>query len=502
MIFNSFHFLIFFPIVVLCFYLIPARLKIVWLLVCSYYFYMNWNAKYALLLAAITLITYLCSILMERYQEKPILKKIWFFSGIGLTLLTLFYFKYFEFALDILVRGLAKFNVSLALPKWDILLPVGISFYTFQALSYIIDVYRGNTKAEKNPLRYAAFISFFPLLLSGPIERSNHLLAQLQAMSQKNTDGSYPKFPFNYEKAREGLLYMMLGYLEKMVLAERACVLVDHVYNSYRDFDGISLLVATLCFTLQIYCDFAGYSHIALGAAKVLGFDLINNFQQPYLATSIKDFWRRWHISLSGWFRDYVYIPLGGNRNGTLTKYRNLLITFLVSGLWHGASLHYIAWGGIHGLYQIIGDLFSGARTGLKDLLHLSRHPRINHFLQKCSTFILVSIAWIFFRATGVKDSFYILFHMLTDWDVTFFTENRIFSLGLTQTNLMILLIGTILLFLLDAIHEKGISISKALLTLPLVLRFCVYFILTGILLLQALSAFGAPASTFIYFQF
>lgn len=342
MLFNSSEFLMFFPVVVLVYCIIPDRIKYIWLLIASYYFYMCWNIKYVLLILMSTVVTYISGLLLEKIKyahfepsKKTKLKKWIIAGGFSINLGILFYFKYINFSLNTLSGIFAKIHIELNVPKFDIILPVGISFYIFQALSYIMDVYRDEIYAEKNFLRYALFVSFFPQLVAGPIERSGNLLKQLASLKK-----------ICFENVREGLLLMLWGYFLKIVLADRIAIFVDTVYGDLLTYPGTYLVVATMLFAVQIYCDFAGYSTIAMGAAKVLGITLMENFNAPYLSTSIAEFWRRWHISLTSWFHDYLYIPLGGNRKGKLRKYINKMIVFLVSGLWHGASLAYVAWGG------------------------------------------------------------------------------------------------------------------------------------------------------------
>jgi D-alanyl-lipoteichoic acid acyltransferase DltB (MBOAT superfamily) len=329
MLFNSIEFLIFFPIVVVVYFIIPDKIKHLWLLIASYYFYMCWNAKYALLILASTIVTYISGILLDKVKNQTLLKKSVVTASFVINLGILFYFKYINFMLVIFTRIFAKLHIQLNTPVFDIILPVGISFYTFQALSYTMDVYRGEIKAEKNFFRYALFVSFFPQLVAGPIERSKNLLKQL-SVPQK----------FSFENMREGLLLMMWGYYLKLVLADRIAIFVDTVYGDYKTYPGMYLIIATMLFAVQIYCDFAGYSTIAMGAAKVLGVELMENFNAPYLSTSVAEFWRKWHISLTSWFKDYLYIPLGGSRKGKLRKYLNKMIVFLVSGLWHGQDFH------------------------------------------------------------------------------------------------------------------------------------------------------------------
>lgn len=342
MLFNSLQFVVFFPIIVLIYFIIPKRIKNVWLLISSYFFYMCWNAKYAVLLLLSTVVTYSSGLLLEYvkcadWTEKRKIsgKKLVVALSVFLNLGVLFYFKYFNFIMGILGRVLTIFQIELKSSALDILLPVGISFYTFQALSYTLDVYRGEIYAERNFGRYALFVSFFPQLVAGPIERSKNLLKQLSEPGR-----------FNYDSIRNGLLIMLWGYFLKMVISDRCAVLVNQVYGNYEDYQGFQIILANIFFAIQIYCDFMGYSVIAKGAAEVLGYHLMDNFSQPYFALSVKEFWRRWHISLSSWLRDYLYIPLGGNHGSLCTKYRNIMITFLASGLWHGADVTFILWGG------------------------------------------------------------------------------------------------------------------------------------------------------------
>ena len=345
MLFNSIQYLMFFPVVTLLYFVIPKKVRYLWLLASSYFFYMCWNAKYGLLILFSTFVTWLGGIVLDRLNRKgeegkriagrkKAVAAICLLLNLGL----LFYFKYTGFAFRTVEKIFGMVNIKLAVPSFDIVLPVGISFFIFQALGYMIDVYRGEgrgIRAEYNFFRYALFVSFFPQLVAGPIERSKNLLLQLRE----------PK-AFDSGQARSGLLTMGYGLFLKIVLADRIAAAVDPVFASPDSYAGMELLAATFLFAFQIYCDFQGYTKLAIGSAKVLGIRLNENFDSPYHAISVKDFWRRWHISLTSWFRDYLYIPLGGSRKGTVRKYINTLIVFLCSGLWHGAAWHYVVWGG------------------------------------------------------------------------------------------------------------------------------------------------------------
>ena len=343
MLFNSYNFLIFFPIVTLIYFLIPQRIRYIWLLIASYYFYMCWNAKYVFILLFSTAITYASGLLIARAnkckeEDKKIrIKKIFVGFSFIINLAILFLLKYFDFAIDNANRVLSHFSMQVINPTFDVILPVGISFYIFQALSYTVDVYREDVKAEKNFLKYALFVSFFPQLVAGPIERSKNLLKQV-----------HEKHYFDAQRVKDGLLLMIWGGFQKIVIADRVAIVVDTVFNKFPQYGGMYIVVATILFAFQIYCDFSGYSTIAIGAAKVMGFQLMENFNAPYLSMSVAEFWRRWHISLSSWFRDYLYIPLGGNRKGKFRKYVNLMIVFIVSGLWHGAQWSFIVWGALN----------------------------------------------------------------------------------------------------------------------------------------------------------
>ncbi|MCI8881020.1 MAG: MBOAT family protein, partial [Clostridiaceae bacterium] len=365
MLFNSIDFLLFFPLVTVVYFLLPHRVRWVWLLVTSYFFYMCWNPKYVVLIALSTVVTWLSGLLIGRAGRVPdprrraLLRRLWVALSFVINLAVLFFFKYFGFFWENLAALAGLAGITLRQPGFDLLLPVGISFYSFQALGYTVDVYRGELPPERNLFRYALFVSFFPQLVAGPIERSRNLLTQL-----------YGRHDFDPDRVRDGLLLMLWGMFEKVVVADRIAYLVTHVFDRYQELPGVASVLAVLLFGVQLYCDFAGYSDIARGAAEVLGFRLMVNFRQPYFARSTQDFWRRWHISLSSWFRDYLYIPLGGSRKGTARKYWNLLAVQLTSGLWHGANWTYVVWGGLNGLYQIAGAALAPWRERICSRLH------------------------------------------------------------------------------------------------------------------------------------
>lgn len=340
MLFNSWQFAVFLPVVFALYWLIPHRGRWVLLLAASYYFYMSWNAKYVVLILFTTAISYFAALLLEKCS-KPVWRKAVLATVLLSCLGVLGIFKYFNFFSLSLTALLESLSIHLHPATLNLLLPVGISFYTFQTLSYVIDVYRGKVRAERHFGIYATFISFFPQLVAGPIERTSNLLPQIKE-----------EHHFNYCQAVQGLRVMIWGFFKKMVIADNLAVYVDQVYDQVKNYHGLVLAVASVFFAIQIYCDFSGYSDIARGTAKLMGIELMENFKSPYFSISVRDFWSRWHISLSTWFRDYVYIPLGGSRVKKPRHWVNLLVTFLVSGLWHGANWTFVVWGGIHGVAQ------------------------------------------------------------------------------------------------------------------------------------------------------
>ena len=399
----------------------------------------------------------------------------------------LFYYKYINFLLELLGEMARAVHVKLQVPVFDILLPVGISFYIFQALSYTMDVYRGDIYAEKNFFRYALFVSFFPQLVAGPIERSKNLLRQL----------SEPK-RFDYERVREGLLLMLWGYFLKLVIADRCAILVNTVYGDYASYHGFQLVLANVLFAFQIYGDFMGYSVIAKGAAKVLGYELMENFAQPYFAVTVREFWRRWHISLSSWLRDYLYIPLGGNRGARGKKYRNLMITFLVSGLWHGANLTFVFWGALHGLYQIAGELLEPVYSRCFQRFHIYTETFSFRCLRCLKTFFLVDIAWIFFRADTLAGAAAILRQSFNWSNTGLLLNGGIYQLGLDERNLSILAAALLALAACSVMRELGWNVLERLSRQNAVFRYAVYW--SAVLLIT--FSLDISGQEFIYFQF
>ncbi len=490
MLFNSLQFLIYFPIVTLGYFIIPYKVRYLWLLAASYYFYMCWNPRYALLMAASTFFTWLGGAVISATNNKKAQK-----AAVGLNftvnLLILFFFKYFAFTVDNVNTLLAVFKVAPMDLRFDVILPVGISFYTFQALGYTMDVYRGEIKHEKNILRYALFVSFFPQLVAGPIERSKNLIHQL---AEKHT--------FNYDRAASGLLLMLWGFFQKIVIADRAAILVDTVYGNINSYFGFHFAVATILFAVQIYCDFASYTTIARGAARVMGFELMENFNVPYFARSIADFWSRWHISLTNWFRDYLYIPLGGNRKGIARKYVNILIVFFASGLWHGASWNYIVWGLLHGFMRVIGDTTRNLRKLFLTLIGVNTKKSYYPIIQVVITFILVCFAWIFFRASNIASAMFILRKLFLDFRPWLLLDGGMLEMGLTVQDLTVLFASIAILLFADNLKYKKIGANKAILDMHIVLKYIVILSLLFATLVFGVYGAGYTSSQFIYFQF
>ena len=498
--FNSIHFLIFFPVVVLIYFLIPQKIKWIWLLISSYYFYMSWNPKYVVLIAFSTVITWLGGRGIEKIEQlksiekKAMWKKVCLWSCLLSNLAILGFFKYYHFFADNISRLFGRLGVEVSIPVIDVLLPVGISFYTFQALGYLIDVYRGTIKAEKNLFRYALFVSFFPQLVAGPIERSGNLIQQLHE----------PHY-FDEERVVRGLLMMGWGFFKKLVIADRAALLVTGVYDNFTDYTGLQIIFATIVFAVQIYCDFSGYSDIAVGAAQVMDFKLMENFHNPYFSRSVSEFWRRWHVSLSTWFRDYVYIPLGGNRHGKQMKYRNLLITFGLSGLWHGASWNYVVWGVLNGFYQIVGDFTLKFRQKLRNVLHINTECWSYSFFQGILTFALIDFSWLFFRAVSLKQALLMILHTIRNFGpISMLDTSRILgiqTLILDEKDFYVLLIAVLILIVVDRLKEK-VQLRTFILKQNLVFRYLVYYMIIFTVLIFGIYGPEFDASSFIYFQF
>jgi D-alanyl-lipoteichoic acid acyltransferase DltB (MBOAT superfamily) len=442
---------------------------------------MNWNPKYVVLIFSTTLISYGAARLLE--GATSVVKKKWIVAGASILCLgVLFFFKYFNFISESVADFLKLFTIQLDPVTLNVLLPVGISFYTFQTLSYVIDVYRGEVKAEHHFGYYAAFISFFPQLVAGPIERTSNLLPQIKA-----------KHVFDYEKASYGAKLMIWGYFKKLVIADELSVYVSTIFDDPTHFDsvsGFSYVLAAVFFSIQIYCDFSGYSDIAIGTAKLLDIDLMTNFKSPYFSQSIKEFWSRWHISLSTWFRDYVYIPLGGNRVGKVRHIFNLMVTFLVSGLWHGANWTFVVWGGIHGAAQVLETTFLQKRE--------RRNPKAISPWRILVVFTFCTIAWVFFVSNSVHDAVYVLCHMFRGISSPrSYLYYGFHNIGMNRYQFLEMALWIGLLGVYDFISLKRDCISW-INQRSAIIRHAAIAVMIAIILVCGY----AGQSTFVYFQF
>jgi len=490
MLFNSLHFLLFFPLVVAAYFGLPHRFRWMLLLAASYYFYMCWNPVYAILILTTTAIAYWSGLKMAQTEDLR-RKKLYVTLSLVVSLGILFVFKYLNFTMTAVSDACNILQIDFQTPTFKLLLPVGISFYTFQTLSYSIDVYRGKKSVEKHFGIFAVYVSFFPQLVAGPIERSTNLLPQF-----------FEKHSFDYVRMCDGLKLMLWGFFKKLVIADRLSVYVNEVYNNPGDYTGWPVLLATYFFAFQIYCDFSAYSDIAIGSAQVMGFRLMDNFNRPYFSKSISEFWRRWHISLSTWFKDYLYIPLGGNRCSKQRWMANLLFVFVVSGLWHGAAWTFIIWGALHGLYLMLEVLLKPAWSAVSTRTGLNRHKRILKFLQVAGTFHLVLFSWVFFRANSLSDAMTLLSQMSTlKLSVLVsplsFLRNTLAPVALGTTGLLIAFAS---IGFMEFIHflQRHWRMRHMLSTKPLWVRWAIYYaMLFGIIMFGVFSN-----EQFIYFQF
>jgi alginate O-acetyltransferase complex protein AlgI len=489
MLFNSLHYLVFLPIVVAIYFAIPHRWRWLLLLIASYYFYMCWKPEYAILMVISTSVAY-ASALWINHTQSTRQKKVILCSCLGVLLSILFAFKYFNFVNSSVRALLANFSVNLNIPYFNVLLPVGISFYTFQKISYVVDVYHGKAQPEKHFGVFAVYSCFFPQLVAGPIERVEHLLHQF-----------YEKHELTYERVVSGLRLIVWGLFKKIAVADRLSILVQAVYNDPHSYPGPTLVVATVFFAFQIYCDFSGYSDIAIGSARLLGFDLMLNFRQPYFARSIGEFWRRWHISLSTWFRDYVYIPLGGKRVERSRWYYNIFITFLVSGLWHGANWTFAAWGALHGCYMLVDSVVGKYRESFRGSLNGFAGRAMFDFVNMGITFCLVTIAWIPFRARNFADAWYVFSHLPSNagsWLDPHGLAIGFRGMGLNSDELMyaVVFIGIVLVYdIIDSTAGFWQSVQRR----PRYVRWAVCYAI--VILTLFFNTFNR-AQNFIYFQF
>ena len=455
------------------------------LLIASYFFYMCYQAELVFLIAGTTLISWISSIIIERSQ-RPAVRRTCLAVTLVVCFWVLFFYKYFNFLADSVVSLVTLFGASPDPIVLNLILPVGISFYTFQTLSYVIDVYRGEVKTERNFFFYALFVSFFPQLVAGPIERPDNLIPQLKEPHK-----------FEYENFVKGAKHMLVGFFKKVCVADFISVFVDAVYNNAQEATAWGVIIATCLFAVQIYCDFSGYTDIAIGCARIMGIRLMKNFDHPYTSTSVKEFWSRWHISLSSWFKDYLYIPLGGNRRSKARQILNVMIVFLVSGLWHGAAWTFVVWGALHGVYQVLGTLTWRGRNELLGKVGLTKESLPVVLVRRLLTFVLVTFAWLFFRANSMGDAVVLLGKLFGGFDTSLTLTLSAIKLDTVAIITTVLLILT--LYMLDRLltYDDKPDGSDVLVRSGAFVYYVWIIMFVWVLLLSK-----GMSGTFIYFQF
>lgn len=493
MVFNSVGFLFFFPAVVASYFALPHRFRWILLLLASYFFYCAWNFRLIWLILFTTVVSYCAALLLTRTKNKKLRK-----AELLLTLISclsvLVFFKYFDF-LSLSVTGILR---AIQIPAREytlnLILPVGISFYTFQTLSYVIDVYYERLEAEKHFGYYALYVSYFPQLVAGPIERVEALLPQLKK-----------EHAFSTDDFTAGIRIVVSGFVKKVVVADTVAGYVNAVFNNTAQATGLSVLIAALLFAVQIYCDFSGYTDIAIGCARIMGIRLMKNFDYPYRAKSIKEFWSRWHISLSSWLRDYIYIPLGGNRCTRSRRLFNMLVVFLVSGFWHGAAWTFVLWGILHAVYQIVGELTLDGRNRLLKMLGLTSDSRPVRLIRQVVTFTLVDYAWMLFRANSISDFFFLSRKLFIDWEISMsYLTDSMHSLDGTAYQLLACALCVVIMILCDLLFTNGKGYGRSAIEESgfLHTQKNIIYLLWTIAIAWLLLLAGDGASSFIYFQF
>lgn len=481
MLFNSLAFLVFFAIVTLLYFTLPHRFRWALLLAASCFFYMYLIPVYILILAFTIGVDYAAGILIEGAEGRR--RRLILGASIAANISVLCFFKYFNFLNENLSRAIGLTRFHYPIPNLEILLPVGLSFHTFQAMSYTLEVHRGRQKAERHPGLYALYVMFYPQLVAGPIERPQNLLPQFRE-----------EHAFDYDRVTSGLRLMAWGAFKKTVVADRLALVVSAVYDKPGAHAGPALVLATVFFAFQIFCDFSAYSDIAVGAARVMGFRLMRNFERPYHATSVGEFWRRWHISLSTWFRDYVYIPLGGSRVSPTRRHVNVFTVFVLSGLWHGANWTFVAWGALHGVFLVVEALTRGPRDAVAAAVRLDRLPSLRRAAGVGTTFALVCLGWVFFRASSVPSAWGILSRLGTGWTAL---GDTLSGPVITASNVGLGVAGIVLVEAVQIVQARA-SIPAMFLAQPSWARWGAY----AAVVLAILNLGVAAEVPFIYFQF
>lgn len=493
MLFNSFEFILFFIISTFTYYVVPKKIQNVWLLIINYLFYMHFGLKNAGILFTCTFLTYLVGISIDHGRKSKNSNKGQFAFCIGILFIVgvLIFYKYAGFIISNINSLLPRFAQERQIPEINLVLPAGISFFLLQTISYLADVYKGKQETEYNFIRYALYVSFFPQILSGPIERGTNMLPQYKTARKAN-----------FKAMRHGLYCMLFGYFMKLVIADRIAVFVNTVYSDYAKYTGAAIVLATVFYAIQIYCDFYGYSIIALGAAEILGIKVMDNFESPYLAQSVQEFWRRWHISLSSWLRDYIYFPLGGSRCSKIRAYLNLLMTFLVSGLWHGTGWNFILWGLVNGVYQIIGRMTKKGRAWILKKMQVNTDAQSFKVLRVIITFILIDFTWMIFRVNNLRDIPKMLKIIGINFQMHSILGTGLYNYGLSGGDFNILLISVLFLLLIDTMKYKRVDAAEWIGRQGWVFRALCVIIPTLFILLFGIWGNAYDPSSFIYFKF
>lgn len=474
MIFNSIPFIIFFPIVVILYYLCPKKIRYIWLLLCSYFFYMTQSSDFVALLLLTTITTYLAGIAICKVNSIT-LKKVFIGITFVLNVGIIVYMKYTNFFLE-MFGSKERFNLFV---------PIGISFYTLQALSYIMDCYRGKISPMYNIARYALYVSFFPTLLSGPINRSYDLMPELTCTNKLELDN-----------VKQGMQKMLWGYFLKLVIAARLTILVDTVYQNPDEYSSVSLVLAAISFLFMLYCDFEGYSLIAIGASKILGINMRDNFRQPFYSTSMSELWRRWHISLSTWLREYLYFPLGGNRKGTARKYINTMIVMFVSGIWHGANYTFFVWGILNGLFLVVGSALKDRRDQLATAIGLAERAKLRTVLQRIGVYILYGFSMIFFANDSLAGACSVIRGIVTRISIKSVLTGELFSLGLGTFNLLFVIVLAVFVMVVDGLcNRRQCDITGLMKTTPTYIRWIAYLTIVVLILFSS----NLSGTEFIY---
>lgn len=480
----SVYFVVFAAFVFALYYITPKKLRWGVLLLASVVFYGLFDLKYLFFLLFTALSTYVTARVLDKVKRKNALVGLCILVNAGVW----FYIKELPWVLTTAARVFNKLGVDFTAPALSVIVPVGISYFTLQAIAYLVDVAKGKVQAERNPLKYLLFLSWFPAIIQGPISRYDQLMPQLVKPNK-----------IFFETFRDGLVLILFGVVKKMVIADRIGIFANYCFQNHADLRGVILYLGAIAYSLQLYADFSGCVDICRGVSSLFGVEIIDNFRRPYASRSIKEFWSRWHISLSTWLKDYIYIPLGGNRKGIFVKYINIIIVFLISGLWHGAGFQFVAWGMMHAAYQIIGDITLPIRRKIKDKLDIKEDSFVERVLQVLVTFHLVALAWIVFRSSGLRTALVYLKNMFASAELWVLFNTSIFEHGVSQNAFSVLIVNLVFLFVVEHKFPTSRDSLKALTTSHLIIRWFVYFALIINVLLFGVYGSGYDVAGFLY---